>query len=87
MSYYLREISKHTSTIRNAAYDILELSRAFGVTGNHKLESDLYDLHKNLLCAQEGVSGAVSKEISDELMASQNSAAETVVACLNASLA
>ena len=82
MSEYLNVMSEKTADIRDASYELQSLASAFYATGNTVMGETMGMLAKSLMNAQEEINGAVGKEINDRLHASQQSAANTVAACL-----
>jgi len=82
MSEYLDVMSERTADIRDASYELQRFARAFYATGNTVMGESLGMLAETLMDAQDEINKAVGKEINDRLHDSQQSAYNTVAACL-----
>jgi len=82
MSEYLDVMGENTAVIRDASYELQSLAGAFYATGNSVMGKTMGMLAKSLMDAQTEINSAVGKEINDRLHASQQSAVNTVAACL-----
>ena len=86
MADYLDVMSKQTTNIRNMAYILAEISGGFYVTGNEKLGDELRDMADDMIKAQKLINDVVGEEINRSLAQSEQSAMNTVKACLNMTL-
>lgn len=82
MSEYLDTIEEETRNIMDIAYKMDALSRAFYATGNMTMGEILSFAHKQLMKAQKNINSAVAVEINSRYKSAEQSAFNTVAACL-----
>ena len=82
MSEYLNTIEEETRNIMDIAYEMDALSRAFYATGNMAMGETLNFAHQQLMAAQKNINRAVAVEINSRFKSSEQSAFNTVAACL-----
>lgn len=79
---YLEDMSSETDQVERISRRLRSLSMAFYTTGNEILGGELDEMAIALNSAQKNINHAVSKEIGRNLDDAQQSAANTVMACL-----
>lgn len=82
MSEYLDVMFEKTSDIEGVSRELRQLARAYFLTGNSVMGETLSDMAEVLTKAQEEIDCAVGRELNDRCLASQQSAYNTVAACL-----
>jgi hypothetical protein len=83
MSKYLDDVFNGGETIRNEAYDIQDLSRAFALTGNEQLSGHLWRIAERLFDADKQIQDAVSTEITQIMHDTQKRTGDVVLAALD----
>lgn len=82
MSEYLDVIEKETKTIIDIAYEMNELSLAFYATGNMTMGDTLRIDYEQLMKSQKSINNAVAADINGRFNQAEQSAFNTVAACL-----
>lgn len=82
MGTYLDTIEKETRNVTEIAFEMEALSTAFYATGNISMGETLGFASKQLMDSQKSITNAVATEISGRCEQAEQSAFNTVAACL-----
>jgi len=85
MSEYVDAISEGTEEIREVAYHLQDMARAYHTLGQNELGEKMWELSSRLIAGETIIQGAVSREINDRLKTSQEASTNMVMGMLAAS--